>query len=92
MTAMQQPMRQGRALSRMGLAVMLTLIIAAPAGVLSFGAFLVAWRLCERLREDRRRAWGVSQGLAMQRYRELHDRQRALRDAVRRDPDENEET
>lgn len=32
MTAMQQPMRQGRALSRMGLAVMLTLIIAAPAG------------------------------------------------------------
>lgn len=55
-------------------------IVAAPAGVLSLVAFLVSWQLCERLRVDRRRAWGVRQGLTMQRDRELSERQRALQD------------
>lgn len=68
-------------------------IVAAPAGVLSFVAFTLSWRACERLRVDRRRAWGVHQSLVMQRDRELSERQRALRDGVfDRPADETDET
>lgn len=55
-------------------------VVAAPAGVLAALAFAVSWRACENLRADRRRAWGIRQGLVLQRDRELSDRQRALRD------------
>lgn len=67
-------------------------IVAAPAGILSLVAFVVAWRAADRLREDRRRAWGVRQGLILQRDRELHERQRALQDRRDRPAVDDENT
>ena len=55
----------------------------AVVGLVTVVAFAVAWRACERLRADRRAAWGVQQRDGLARDAALHRRRDELRDRPR---------
>lgn len=58
------------------------------AGVAAAVCFTVAWSTCDRLRRERRLAWGVRHREAMERLRQLDQRRTALRDGHPPPPDQ----
>lgn len=55
-------------------------VVLAGSGVVATVALGTAWESCQRLRRDRRMAWGARQRVVLERSAQLQQRHAALRD------------